>query len=202
MSEDLMYSTPEDQEFWLKCIAGLPGLEGYSGKGVDKFGELIPYGTGPHSLSFFREVFELVKPKNVFEIGFNMGYASAVFLELGYCHVYSCDISLKDETVNAAKILFERHGHRFWYDNRSEIDEDRLAGARYDLCFIDGGHLYQDVMTDINLCLSFDIQYFLFDDILPQFGEVQKAIDEWLSDIELVKQSGNLALYKNKNYGK
>ena len=200
MSEDLMFSTIEEQVFWCNCVRGLPKLEGFSGTGIDKFGELIPYGTGPHSLRAFREAFEIVNPKLILEIGMNMGYATVVFLELSKeAKIITCDISLKEETIEAAKILKDKYSHRFHYFHRdSELFSLCLSFNHYDIAFIDGGHLKHDVLTDISLCLNHKIPYLLFDDVLPQFGDVQECIDNF-SQLELIKTWGNIALYKNKD---
>lgn len=197
MSEDLMQSTLEEQTFWCDCVRGLPGLEGFSGTGKDKFGENIPWGTGPHSLRAFRETFEIVNPKTVFEIGFNNGYASAVFLGLDKdCSVASCDISLKDETIEGARILTEKYPGRFEYFNRNETFGIKQG---IDLAFIDGSHHKEDVIDDITWCMLCKTKYFLCDDILPQFGGVQEAIDQF-TQLQLVKTWGNIALYKNASY--
>ncbi len=196
MSEDLMQSTLEEQIFWCDCVRGLPGLEGFSGTGKDKFGENIPWGTGPHSVKAFREAFDIVKPNTVFVIGSNMFYADAVFLNLSNdVTVRSCDISYKDETVEGAKIMAERYKERFSYFNRTETFSLKKG---IDLAFVDGSHTTEDVIEDIKLCMMCETKYFLCDDILEQFGGVQKAIDSF-DELELVKTWGNIALYINKN---
>lgn len=196
MSEDLMQSTLEEQTFWCDCVRGLPGLEGFSGTGYDKFGERIIWGTGSHSVKAFRETFDIVKPKYVFEIGSNIFYATAVFLELApESKIITCDISQKDETIVGAKIMSERYGDRFKYFDR-HLESDTVIEPNMDLCFVDGSHFKHDVHKDIELCLSLKSKYFLMDDILPQFGGTQEAIDEF-KELELVKTWGNIALYRN-----
>ncbi len=198
MSEDLMQSTKEEQEFWCNAVRGLPGLEGFSGTGYDANGERIPWGTGPHSLRAFREVMEIVNPLMIYEIGFNLGYASAVFLKLSdTTGIVSCDISIKEETIAAASFLKKTYSNRFTYFNRNTSDFlEWIAYEPFGLAFVDGSHLYKDVYNDISFCKTLGIPYLLFDDILPNFGETQKAIDEF-PELELVKSWGNIALYKN-----
>ena len=197
MSEDLMYSTLEEQVYWCNCVRTLPRLEGFSGTGKDKFGELIPYGTGAHSLRAFREAFEIVNPASVIEIGFNCGYAAAVFLSISDATLLSCDISMKDETLIGAEILTKQSDGRFTYYHRhSESFKTYTKQIAFDLCFVDGGHLKDDVMVDIDMCLLLKIPYLLFDDIKPEFGDVQEVIDTY-GELELIKTWGNIALYKN-----
>lgn len=201
MSEDLMKSTIEEQEFWCNCVRKLPRLEGFSGTGLDKFGEKIVWGTGAHSLKAFRETFNYVMPKSVLEIGFNMGYASVVFLELSrFCFVCSCDISLKDETIKAAEILKEKYKRRFMYFNRlNPMFDAFVGGTQFDLCFVDGSHLKEGVMEDLSLCLKLQIPFLLMDDWLPQFGGIQEAVATFGDRLSVIKLWGNIALLKNTN---
>ncbi len=196
---ELMYEPPEDVVFYLNAVKGLPGLEGFSGTGLDEWGNPIPWGTGPHSVRFLREACEIVKPKRIFVIGFNMGYADVVFLELlPDVQILSCDISQKAETKAADKIISERYLKRFIYSDKNNPYFDNLVRAfSYDMCFIDGSHLYDDVVKDIELCLALKIKYLLFDDFLPEFGFAGDAARSFEPKIELVKEMGNMALYKN-----
>ena len=192
--EELMYASPEDQAFYLKCVRGLPIIpEGGLGLNV----EPLPYGLGPHSVRCLREVVKIVNPKRMFEIGFNMGWSASMWLELSESLLNSCDISKKEETIQAAKILTDRYGDRFCYMDARSFDMDSDFDADYDLIFIDGGHLIDDVKKDIRTSFNWHIKYLVFDDILPEFGQVQEAIDLFGEQLSLVKEMGNIALYKN-----
>lgn len=196
---DLMYSSPEDQLFYSNCTKGLPTLAGFDGTGHDKFGIPLPYGTGPHSVRCLREIVGIVKPKSIFEIGLNMGWSSAMWLELSDAEVVSCDISYKDETIEAAKFL-ELKYPRFKYVNRLE---DAFAGAinkKFDLAFIDGGHLFDDVVADLQLCIDLNIPFFAMDDWLPDYGQVQDAVNSFGDKLEVLNINGNIALLKNNLY--
>lgn len=212
-NDELMYASPEDQEFYLKCVEGLPTLAGLDGTGKDSNGVPLPYGCGPHSVRCLREIIEIVNPKSIFEIGFNMGWSSSIWLELSKSHLLSCDISIKQETIIAAKYLKDKWGEKFEYAHRNNLNEfchDLARESRqlrqysyeyytsFDLIFIDGSHLLEDVKNDIQFALLLQIPYLAFDDILEQFGPgVMPAIREY-PQLELVKEMGNIALYKNK----
>lgn len=196
-NEKLMYSSPEDQVFYLKCVQGLPTLAGLDGSGNGSDGIPLPYGCGSHSVRCFREVIEKLNPRHIFEIGFNMGYSATLWLELSpKLFLYSCDISKKEETIVAAKILTDRYKPRFTYQNRSEL----LVPYPQDMAFIDGSHLKDDVIEDINLCLKMNIKYLVFDDILPDFGFAQEAIDTFKDKLELLFENGNIGTYINKSH--
>ncbi len=194
-NDELMYASPEDQAFYLKCVEGLPTLAGLNGTGNGSDGVPLPYGCGPHSVRCLREIIEITNPKSIFEVGFNMGWSAALWLELSpSVYLYSCDISKKQETLTAAKILTERYGNRFTYQHRDEL----LIPFPIDLIFIDGGHLYEDVVKDIQFGQEIGAQYFAFDDIMIEFGPGVMAAIKLFPELELIKEMGNIALYKNK----
>lgn len=198
---DLMYSSEEDKIFYNNCTAGLPSLAGVNGTGKDKWGIPLPYGTGPHSVRCLREIVEIVKPTSIFEIGLNMGWSSAMWLELSNAEVVSCDISYKDETVNAATFLEEKYNGRFKYANRLEKEKfDLSVNKKFDLVFIDGGHEYDDVVVDLKLCIELNIPFFAMDDWLPQYGQVQDAVKSFGDKLEVLNINGNIALLKNNLY--
>ena len=201
--QELMYASDEDIAFFHKCTAGLPGVEGFSGTGFDANGERIPYGVGPHSVRCFREIVDIVKPKSILEIGFNLGYSCSIWLNLtNGAKVLSVDISDKAETLKAGEILNEKFFSRFSFiicDSAKLMEEwgITLEKQKFDLTFIDGGHLEHHVMADIKLALDLKIKWLAFDDILSQFGPgVLPAIAKH-SQLEEVKTLGNIALYKN-----
>ncbi len=197
--EQLMYASDEDVKFYLKCVEGLPTLAGLDGSGKGSDGIPLPYGLGPHSVRCLREIVDIVKPKHIFEIGFNMGWSSALWLNLGNdIKLISCDISDKEETLLGAKILAEKFFPRFMYLARnSEAIDSILSEHQYGLIFIDGGHLINDVVADIEFSLKYKIPHIAFDDFLPQFGQVQDAIATFGDKLEQVNVNGNIALYKN-----
>lgn len=196
--QDLMYASDEDIAFYQKCEQGLYSIGGMNGTGKDEDGIPIPYHCGPHSVRCLKAIVNIVNPKSIFEIGFNCGHSSSMWLNLSLADVFSCDISKKKETLHGASILWQNHGDRFTYcDRNDEFFMDYLKGRNFDMCFLDGGHLYEDVIADIELCLHLSIPYIAFDDILKEFGPgVMPAIKQY-PQLELVKEFGNIGLYKN-----
>jgi hypothetical protein len=190
---DLMYSSTEDQQFFLKCIEGLPVINGFSGDGIDSNGEPMPYGIGPHSVRCLRRIVEIVKPKRILEIGFNVGISSSVWLNLCDASVVSVDISDRKETLTAAEILDARHPGRFKFICSDSAVVGERINYDFDLIFIDGGHLEHHVMADIDLAFALGIPYLAFDDYLPQFGPgVQPAIEK--HGLKMIEEMGNIVL--------
>jgi SAM-dependent methyltransferase len=200
--QELLQSTPEEQKLWLEWVQGLPGLEGFSGTGHAANGERIPYGCGPHNIKAFREILEIVKPESILEIGMNVGYSTAMWLELcPKSKIVSIEISEKAETMAAAKILYERYNNRFHciIGDSSKIRPDELDSRKYDLIFIDGGHLEENVTADIRLAHSLNIPWIVLDDWEPRFGPgVQVAAAKF--PLEVVKVWGNTCLLKWKTF--
>lgn len=187
-----MYASKVDWDFFNKAIEGLPTREGFKGNCLDKDNVEIPYSCGPHTIRNFREALSIVKPNNILEIGFNLGYSSAMLVLLGE-NVDSIDISEKWETKYAALYLENNNAGRFNYWNRKDFPEPY---GKYDLVFIDGGHFEEDVTNDILLAKKLGTPYLLFDDIYPQYGPgVMPAINKF-PELELVKDMNNLRLYK------
>lgn len=201
----LMYASDEDISIFNEWTKGLPSIGGLNGSGKDEDGIPIPYHCGPHSLRCFREIAEMTNPKKILEIGFNCGQSAAMWLELcSEAILISCDISEKKETLVAADILIKRYAKhhnilRFMYHNRNnESFVVHIKNTRFDLIFIDGGHLLEDVINDIQLALDLKIKWLAMDDWLPEFGEMQKAVETFGDKLEIVNVNGNIALLKNK----
>lgn len=199
--DDLLYASLEDQKFFIETIKGLPLINGFSGNGLDSNGQPMPFCLGAHSVRCLREIIEITKPKNIIEIGLNVGVSSALWLEMSEANVMSCDISDRKETITAGEMLHDRYGSRFKfvicdsaYLVRDWIHE--IAPMKPDLIFIDGAHDESSVVKDIGVALSLGIKHVVFDDFLEQFGEVQQAIAHF-HQLKQVKVLGNIALYEN-----
>lgn len=202
--EALLYASEEDWAFYRNAIEGLPTREGKNGDNLDKFWIPIPYHSGPHILRHFREVIEIVQPKALLEVGFNMGHSAAMWLNLTSYNlgVISLDVSEKEETLNGAAILENNYPSRFSYINRNSKRFDRfysswmeLPATGFDLCFIDGAHDEKSIIEDTEMCINLKIPYIFYDDWYPRYGETQKAVAEF-PELELVKDMNNLRLYK------
>jgi predicted O-methyltransferase YrrM len=188
-NDDLFYASEEDKNFYQNSI-----------KGLSSYREGLPYSCQAHNLPFFRYVVEKVNPTFIFEIGFNIGHSASMWLNLTMTKVLSIDISSKEETLHSADVLTGKFKNRFLFLNvNSFLAFEFLKDykGQYDLAFIDGGHLYDDVMNDIKLCKDLEIKWMAFDDWLPQYGPgVQPAIQK--HDLEIIQVMGNNALTKVK----
>lgn len=190
--EELRYASEEDIAFFNRITEGLPTRAGKNGDGLDKFGISIPYHSGAHILRHFRDTIEIIKPKKILEIGFNMGHSAAMWLGLANIAVCSLDISEKDETEEAASFLEVKYPGMFVYFNRKYTIVN-LGG--FDLSFIDGAHDEENITNDIQYVQAHKVPYILFDDWYPRYGETQKAVAKF-PELELIKDMNNLQLFK------
>lgn len=196
--KELRFSSDEDKKFYDSCVRNLPTVSGFAGTGRDARGIPIPFGCGPHGVKWLREVCEIVKPVSILEIGFNLGFSASLWLSLTSAKLTSVEISDKPETMFSAGVIKERFGDRFRFIQADSSKALPILGSlRFDLIFIDGGHLEPDVQADINLARALGIPNVCFDDWIPQYGPgVQPAIAK--SNLEIVKILGNIALTKWK----
>ena len=210
--EEYLRVIPEDQRFFDHCIQGLPDQKGFRGDGLDKYGESITFSLGPHAVRWMRHFLDRVlkeigfsaahanQPWQMLEIGFHIGYSSALWLNLSRnVQLLSIEISDKWETLYAAERLGRLFPGRFNFlraDASQSVDRIRLCGP-YQFAFIDGNHLRADL--DIVLCRALKIPWMLFDDWWPDpFSTVQETIKA-TEDLEVVEVCGNMALARWKS---
>ena len=145
-----------------------------------------PYHSGPHNLHRFRMVYEMLRPKHVLEVGFNLGHSAVIWLELGVNQVTSIQNTCGAKQVQACKAIGERYGgeHRFLHTDSLNVLKDPttyqfIAGIRFDLAFIDGSHERDWVKRDINLATALEIPYLLMDDYDGHHGPgVVEAVED------------------------
>lgn len=191
-NEQWMMHSPDESELYMKCINGLPDFWGISRDGNDTNGVRMELGSGAHIIKHLKRALDIVKPKNILEIGTNVGYGSAIMLELCDANVISIDISNREETLLAAKELKRRSGEKFDFYLRYQSGWKRKQF--YKLCFIDGGHDEANATNDIAVCVEMNIPYLLFDDVVFQEG-VSKAISKF-PKLKLIEDMYNIKLFK------
>jgi hypothetical protein len=197
--DKLLECSIEDKQLFDRITQGLPDRAGFSRDYMASDGKEIPYGSGAHIIQHIRRACDIVKPKEVFEIGFNRGHGSAIFLEVSDANIFSIDISTRKETLHAAFVLKNRYADRFnFLGMHSGYVYPTFAEKKFDLAFVDGAHDKSSVVLDIKTCKRMKIPYLLFDDYYSRYGEVAKAIGEFEDELELVEDMDNLRLYKTK----
>lgn len=140
---------------------------------------------------------------NILEIGFNAGHSAVLFLELfPNATVTSVDLGIHTYIQQAEQLIQK------WYPGRHKliIGDSRQViptlSSKYDMIFIDGGHMDDIPKTDLLNCrkLATKDTILFMDDICPQiYGiEPEKAWNElvangtiielgrWLMDVKVL----------------
>lgn len=135
----------------------------------------------------FETVLNLVKPKNILEIGFYRGGSSFLMLSLCDAKLTSIDPIFNDTDLylgrkkedeflihakefESVEKIKKEFGDRFSFIRKRSDDElPEILGQQFDLMFADGEHREDGPRTDFNLALKLRIPYILADDwIQPQ----------------------------------
>lgn len=159
----------------------------------------------PVLLQPFYEIFDLIKPNTICEIGTHDGKSAVQFVD--YCFKYNEKIaytgydifdSAKDDVkfhkkeINgkgAGKLrtatanLKHRQGKNKFFKFKliEGLTQDTLENGVYDFVYIDGGHSYDTVMHDYEKVKESKV--IVFDDY--QLADVKKAFDEIAAQLKL-----------------
>lgn len=132
----------------------------------------------------FEAVLNLVKPKNILEIGFYRGGSAFLMLSLCEARLTSIDpiFNVTDELygrkkedeaeihskeLECVKKIKQEFGQRFKFikkDSKEPLPE--ISGENFDLIFIDGDHWQDGIRNDFNLAIKHKIPYLLVDDFI------------------------------------
>jgi len=107
--------------------------------------------------------------KTMLEIGFNIGYSAAVWLEAGIKHLYVIDINQHKDTLPAltATTITYLTKKIAWLLADSTSEEARAWSIHpIDIAFIDGGHSYRVCMSDSLLSIDKGAKWLVYDDVI------------------------------------
>lgn len=164
IKKSLEYSQ-EDAELFDRATGHLP-------KRVDS----TPFHSGPHSVKHLRAALNIAYFAGwaeVLEIGFCLGHSASLFMELGAKHVVTTDVSDRQQTLEAIKLIDSADIDFVW---RSELE--KMDPINPDLAYIDGDHSLAAIVKDTELCLRHGAKYILYDDYWPHWGDTQEAMKQ------------------------
>lgn len=120
-----------------------------------------------------KDILEKTSAKTMLEIGFNIGYSAAVWLESGINTIAIIDINNHKDTEAAIKATQERYSdkHIMWLleDSTSEAAKSWVI-PKIDLSFIDGGHTYDICKSDSLLSIEKGAKWLVYDDVIENHG--------------------------------
>lgn len=163
--------------------------------------------------SMFKEVNDIVQPKNILEIGFNVGHSAVLWMATTEANVVSVDIGEHDNTKKASRILKNKFQDRFSFilsDSKEVLPQLRNLPNDFDLIFVDGGHNLFTFVNDLNIGFRMNCEYFLVDDY--EQGFIKKVLEGYqtTSFLEKIKvwenrpkyvAEGHVSLVLFKNIG-
>lgn len=130
---------------------------------------------------FILDTLEIVKPRNILEIGFFRGASAFMFLQLSDAKLTSVDPMFNTYDANAVhdgKIentvnLKKYFGNRFTFIQKdSKKVYNDIKDEKYDLVFIDGDHWDAGVRNDFSLAIALKIPYLLVDDFVTNVEDI------------------------------
>jgi hypothetical protein len=185
-----------DFDYWTHRLSGLASP---SGEGRRRDIALTTGSLGPHSVRAIRSIAEFVKPNSIFEIGFNCGISTMMWLHLcPKAKIVSVDISGADHTYRGVAQVAAWHRDRHQFINSdSKFCGPLLPTREFDLAFVDGDHEYDGVRADLGLCLDLKIPWVALDDYWPIFGPGVRRAVESMPQFARQWNQGNYALYRN-----
>lgn len=118
-----------------------------------------------------KDILARTRAKTMLEIGFNIGYSAAVWLEAGIKHLYVIDINQHKDTLPAltATTLAYLDKKIAWLLADSTSEEAKVWSIHpIDISFIDGGHTYSVCMSDSLLSIDKGAKWLVYDDVIEQ----------------------------------
>jgi predicted O-methyltransferase YrrM len=143
-------------------------------------------------VSVARDVLDVTEASSILEIGFNIGYSTSVWLELGVSRMGIIDINNHEDTVPALHAVKSAYKDRniIWKLCDSKSEEAKTLKGSYELAFIDGEHSYEAAYKDSLLSIEYGCKWLLYDDVIEEHSNgIYEAISnlEEQGKIEIVK---------------
>lgn len=135
------------------------------------------------TIKSLQNVLNVTQTKRMFEIGFNAGHSSTLWLELDpEMHVMAVDICQHRYTLNNAIKMKLKYGERFdfYQANSQDLVPELITG--HDTYFIDGDHSVKGISHDLALCSRAGGDYIIVDDYHPKWFQcVIDLVDHFLT---------------------
>lgn len=141
-----------------------------------------------------KDILDITNSKTMLEIGFNIGYSAATWLELGIEDLIVLDIGHHKDTLPAIRATAKHYNNKtvlWWIGDSTSDYAKELDVPKIDLSFIDGEHTYKAAMSDSLLSIDYGADWLVYDDVIESHSNgIDRAIDElrMAGKIEVVKR--------------
>jgi predicted O-methyltransferase YrrM len=138
------------------------------------------------------DILNRTKAKSMLEIGFNIGYSAAVWLETGIEDLYIIDINNHKDThpaIVATQDNYTNKNIRYLLADSTSNAAKNIHIPDIDIAFIDGGHTYDICLSDSYLSIAKGAKWLVYDDVIEEHSNgIWSAISKLENDnkIELV----------------
>ena len=131
-----------------------------------------------------KDILNRTSAKSMLEIGFNIGYSAAIWLESGIETLAIIDINHHKDTETAIRNTITNY---FFKDVRYILADSTSETAKtwqisnIDIGFIDGGHTYDICLSDSYLAISKGADWLVYDDVIENH---QNGIWNTITELE------------------
>jgi len=161
----------------------------------DGWGYLPPTTEVYHAL---RDSIKISKAESILEIGFYAGHSTTYLAELApEATIFSCCPD-HPRGRTYGQVISDIYPNVTVACIPSPKVHILTVGRKYDLCFLDGNHTYENALTDYMLCRELNIPYILFDNTeLDQIRQMLTLLKVW-GRIQIVKEYTYESSFKGK----
>jgi predicted O-methyltransferase YrrM len=151
------------------------------------------YWSTTDCINIAKDILDITKSKSLLEIGFNIGYSAAVWLENGIEDLIIIDIGMHTDTVEAIEstaLHYKDKSVRWWIGDSTSEKAQTLDIEKVDISFIDGEHTYRAALSDSYLSIQYGADWLVYDDVMfDSSNNIHAAISKLERDekIEIIK---------------
>jgi predicted O-methyltransferase YrrM len=153
---------------------------------LNKFTTTEGHWSTTDCIDIVKDIVSITKAESILEIGFNIGYSAAVWLENGIKKIAIIDINNHKDTVDAIYATIDTYTDKeiTWWLGDSMSEEAFLVDIDLvDMAFIDGEHSYTAALNDSYLSIVHGAKWLVYDDVIENH---QNGISEVINRLESV----------------
>jgi predicted O-methyltransferase YrrM len=134
-----------------------------------KFSSSEGYWSTIDCIKVANSIIDITKANSMLEIGFNIGYSAATWIQSGIKTLYIIDINYHPDTeaaLHATKETFtDVHVDWLLANSTHQIAKDWIIPT-VDMAFIDGEHTYEATFSDSMLSIEKGAKWLAYDDVI------------------------------------